>query len=131
MVIDVTASVRAVALSLSKPGIGLAVACNSEGAAVGVLSKSDLVRYLTRREPAEPTVRTLMTRTIRSCGPDDDVHAVWRSMIAQDLQNVPVLGAHSRPLGVLDIRDAMRALFEEEQLQEHMLVSYIAGTGYH
>jgi CBS domain-containing protein len=131
MVIDITASVRAAALSLSRPGIGLAVVCDGHGAAVGVLSKSDLVRYLTQRGPAEPSVTTLMTRTIRFCGPDDDVHAVWRTMVAQDLQNLPVLGVGSKPLGVLDIRDAMKALFEEEELQEHMLVSYIAGTGYH
>lgn len=46
------------------------------------------------------------------------------------VQNMPVLDADARPLGVLDIRDALKVLFEQEQLQEHMLANYIAGIGY-
>jgi hypothetical protein len=46
------------------------------------------------------------------------------------VQNVPVLGADSKPLGVLDIRDAMNALFEQEERQEQMLSDYITGIGY-
>ena len=42
----------------------------------------------------------------------------------------PCLASTLNPLGVLDIRDAMEALLEQEQFQEHMLVDYIAGVGY-
>jgi hypothetical protein len=31
---------------------------------------------------------------------------------------------------VLDIRDAMKALFEQEENQERLLANYIAGIGY-
>jgi CBS domain-containing protein len=130
MVIHVDATVRSAALSLSNPGIGLVVVCHSSGEAAGVLSKSDLVRHLTDSGPAEASVATLMSRPIISCGPDDDVHSVWQTMSAQGLQNVPVLGADFKPLGILDIRDAMKALFEQEEIQEHMLANYIAGIGY-
>jgi hypothetical protein len=41
-----------------------------------------------------------------------------------------VLDTDSRPLGVLDVRDAMRVLLEEERLEEESLASYIAGVGY-
>jgi hypothetical protein len=51
-------------------------------------------------------------------------------MSRRSLQNLPVLDADSKPLGVLDIRDAMKALYEQEELQEHMLADYIAGIGY-
>jgi hypothetical protein len=34
---------------------------------------------------------------------------------------MPVLGADRKPLRILDIRDAMKVLFEQEELQEHML----------
>ena len=51
-------------------------------------------------------------------------------MTAQALQNVPVLGAGSRPLGVLDIRDAMNALLEQDAFEEQLLANYIAGIGY-
>jgi CBS domain-containing protein len=130
MVIHVDATVRSAALSLSNPGIGLVVVCHGSGEAAGVVSKSDLVRHLTDSGPAEAPVAALMSRPIVSCGPDDDVHSVWQTMSAQGLQNVPVLAADLRPLGILDIRDAMKALFEQEEIQEHMLANYIAGIGY-
>ncbi|MBB5576835.1 MULTISPECIES: CBS domain-containing protein [Rhizobium] len=129
MVIDINATLQAAALSLSNPGIGLAVVSGENGKATGVLSKSDLIRHLTDREP-EASVVTLMSRNIVSCDPNDELLAVWQIMVVQRLQNMPVLGTDSKPLGVLDIRDAMKVLFEQEQLQEHMLADYIAGTGY-
>ncbi|MEF0943914.1 CBS domain-containing protein [Rhizobium sp. BR 362] len=129
MVIDINATLQTAALSLSNPGIGLAVVSGENGEATGVLSKSDLIRHLTDREP-NASVVTLMSRNIVSCDPNDELLAVWKIMVAQRLQNMPVLGADAKPLGVLDIRDAMKVLFEQEELQEHMLADYIAGMGY-
>ncbi|MDK4741043.1 CBS domain-containing protein [Rhizobium sp. CB3060] len=129
MVIDINATLETAALSLSNPGIGLAVVSGENGKATGVLSKSDLIRHLMDREP-DASVVTLMSRNIVSCDPDDELLAAWQIMVAQRLQNMPVLGADSKPLGVLDIRDAMKVLFEQEQLQEHMLADYITGLGY-
>lgn len=128
MMIDAGATPQAAALSLSKPGIGLVVVCHENGKAAGVLSKSDLVRHLADPRPA--TVEALMSRPFVFCHPGDDVHSVWQMMTGRSLQNVPVLGAGSLPVGVLDIRDAMKALFEQEELQEQFLTNYIAGIGY-
>lgn len=129
-VIDVNDSVQAAALSLSKPGIGLVVVCNGAGEATGVLSKSDLVRHLTNPTSSTPPVSTLMSRPIVSCGPQDDVHAVWQTMAQRNLKNIPVIGVGTKPLGILDIRDAMKALFEQEEMQEQMLFNYVTGLGY-
>jgi predicted transcriptional regulator len=71
-----------------------------------------------------------MSRKIISCDPADELQAAWQTMVDRRLQNMPVLGADLKPLGVLDIRDAMKVLYEQEQLQEHMLADYIAGIGY-
>jgi CBS domain-containing protein len=130
MVIGVDATLRTAALSLSCPGIGLLVVCDKNGQAAGVVSKSDLVRLLTRPLTTEATAVTLMSRHIVSCCPTDDVYTVWKMMVTHGLQNIPVLDTDSRPLGILDIRDAMRALFELEEYQEQLLVNYIAGIGY-
>jgi len=70
-----------------------------------------------------------MTQPIVACEPNDDVHGVWQIMTARNLQNMPVLDADRRPLGILDIRDAMKALLEEEEFEEHQLTNYIAGIG--
>jgi len=52
------------------------------------------------------------------------------TMVARRLQNMPVLYAHRKPVGILDIRDAMKVVLEQDELQEHMLADYIAGIGY-
>jgi len=78
----------------------------------------------------QTTVATLMSRPIVYCTPDDEVHSVWQTMVAHGLQNVPVLGVDRKPLRVLDVRDAMKALFEQEEFQDRLLTNYIAGIGY-
>jgi CBS domain-containing protein len=95
-----------------------------------VLSKSDLVRHLSRAGTADSPVDRLMTLPIISCGPNDDVHGVWQTMTGRNLQNMPVLDVDLKPLGVLDIRDALKALLEQEEYQERLLANYIAGVGY-
>ena len=129
MVIDVAATLQVAALTLSNPGIGLVVVSEKNGKAAGVLSKSDLIRHLTDREPMA-SIEALMSRNIISCSPADDLQAAWLVMVENRIQNMPILGADAEPLGVLDIRDALKVLFEQEQLQEHMLANYIAGIGY-
>lgn len=50
-------------------------------------------------------------------------------MTARKLQNLPVLDVGLKPLGILDIRDAMQVLFDDEQYKEQVLIDYIAGIG--
>jgi CBS domain-containing protein len=129
-VIDFNATVQAAALSLSRPGIGLVVVCNGNGGAEGVLSKSDLVRHLTTWTSSAPPVSALMSTPIVSCASEDDLHDVWQTMAALSLQNMPVVGGGARPIGILDIRDAMKALFGQEEIQEQMLSNYVGGVDY-
>ncbi|RUX09006.1 CBS domain-containing protein [Mesorhizobium sp. M8A.F.Ca.ET.059.01.1.1] len=129
MVLDANAAVQVAALSLSKPGIGLVVVCDDNGAAAGVLSKSDLIRHLTGPRSLAPA-SALMTSPIVSCGPQDDLHIVYQTMVSRSLQNLPVLDGGARPVGILDIRDAMRALFSAEEVEEQMLFNYVTGVGY-
>ena len=129
-VVALDASLQTAARWLSQPGVGLIVVCDGNGGAAGVLSKSDLVRHLAGSICSAPPVSELMSRSIVMCNPWDDVHDVWQTMAARNLQNIPVVDAGAKPLGMLDIRDAMKALFEQEQMEELMLVNYVTGVGY-
>lgn len=113
MLIDVAATLQAAALTLSNPGIELAVVSEEGGGGAQQIRS-----------------HSLMSRNIISCSSGDDLQAAWQVMMENRIQNMPVLGNDAKPLGVLDIRDALRVLFEQEQLQEHMLANYIAGIGY-
>ena len=104
--------------------------CDENRRATGVVTKSDVVRHLTSAGVTDTLAANLMSRNVISCCPGDDLHATWQRMGAQNLQNMPVLSAESRPLGVLDIRDALKILFEQEEYQEYLLFNYVAGVGY-
>jgi CBS domain-containing protein len=123
-------SLRGAAVALSRPHIGLLVVCDESRRATGVVSKSDIVRHLTDAGVTDAPIANLMTRNIISCRPEDDLYATWQRMGAQSLQNIPVLGTDAKPVGVLDIRDALKVLFEREEYEERLLVNYVAGIGY-
>jgi len=128
--IAIDATLRSAASALSNPHIGILVVCDENSKAAGVVSKSDLVRHLSDAGTAYAPIAVLMSRNIRFCRPNDDLYATWQKMAAQSLQNMPVLSTDSMALGVLDIRDALNVLFEQEAQQERLLVNYIAGVGY-
>ena len=130
VVIALDATLRTAASALSNPHIGLLVVCEENRKVAGVVTKSDLVRHLASVGVADAPVRNLMSRDIVSCRPEDELYATWQEMAAQNLQNVPVLSTNSTPVGVLDIRDALKLLFEHEEHEERLLINYIAGVGY-
>jgi len=129
-VVAMDATLRAAAAALSKPHIGLLVVCDENRMAAGVVCRSNIVRHLMSAGVAEASVATLMSRGVISCSTDDDLHATWQKMSARKLQNMPVLGEDSRPVGVLDIRDVLKVLFEQEEYQGRLLSNYVAGVGY-
>jgi len=130
VVIADDADLHVAARWLSGRDIGLVVVCDGDGGAAGVLSKSDLVRHLAGPAGSAPSVSALMSRVIVSCTPHDDLHGVWQIMATRKLQNIPVVDVRARPVGVLDIRDAMTALFTEEETQARALFDYVSGVGY-
>lgn len=130
VVVRPDATVRIAAAALSRPGIGLVVICDEAGTAQGVVSKSDLVRHVADVGVADAPVVNCMSRPIAACAPGDDLYATWQWMQMRGRQNIPVLGADSVPLGILDIRDALRTLFQQEEYEEQLLSNYIAGVGY-
>jgi CBS domain-containing protein len=129
IVIDFDATLQSAAVTLGNRGIGLAVVTDTNGKAAGVLSKSDLIRHITDMERFA-SVEALMSPNIIACSPADDLLEAWQTMVDNRLQNMPVLGPDAKPIGILDIKDVLKVLFEQEQFQEHMLENYVAGIGY-
>jgi CBS domain-containing protein len=124
-----TSSVRMAADALADPRLGLVIVCGADERARGVVSKSDLVRHLALAGHVELPVTAVMTRTVITASPADDLHETWRYMVDRRLQNLPVVGPDDRPVGTLDIRDALSAILALEESQEAALINYIAGNG--
>lgn len=123
-------SVQMAADAFSDPGLGLIVICGASGRASGVISKSDLVRHLARAGRVDIPVFEVMTRSVVCASSDDDLHGTWQMMIRRRLQNLPLVDADRKPVGTLDIRDALEAILRAEERQEEQLINYIAGNGY-
>ena len=117
---------------LSTTPVSLVIVCDAEGRMAGVISKTDIVRMVGEHSEAACTIASgdLMTREVVSCRPDDTLEQVLRMMGEHRLVHVPVIETDSRPSGVMEARDALRALMEHASYEIWHLRDYIMGVGY-
>jgi CBS domain-containing protein len=113
--------------------IDLVVVCSSDELLAGVITKTDVVRQISHCQGSGCTTAasTVMTRTVILCHSNDLLHDVWSIMKERGLKNIPVVGQDSRPIGVLNARDALEVLLEEVEYEEVLLREYVMGIGYH
>ncbi len=118
---------------LSDTQIGLVVVCSPDGAIAGVIGKSDIVRQIGHcmGSACHTLVSELMTTEVISCQPTDLFSDVLALMQKHGLVHLPVLDSDRRPIGVLNARDALRALVDQGQYEQLQLFDYVMGVGYH
>ena len=75
---------------------------------VGMFSERDVVRALADRGPAALKMRVadLMSRTIVSCSPQDELSRVLELMERHHIRHLPVLDGIA-PVGVVSVRDIL------------------------
>ena len=131
--IHANAVLTEVAARMSSTQISLVVVCDVDGAMVGVITKTDLVKLMAQ-SPAGASTATaadVMTRQVVQCRPSYPLRAVLSMMSQRNLVHIPVVDDRSRPLGVINARDAFRVLWAAEQYEEALLRDYVMGVGYH
>ena len=118
---------------LSDTHRALLVACNDDGAMVGVITKTDVVRQvaLCHGVVDSKPISEVMTQTITSCRTDDLLHDVLALMKSRGFVHIPIIDQNSRPCGVVNARDALQALLREVKDEELILRAYVMGVGYH
>lgn len=118
---------------LRDPRTDLVVVCGSDQLLAGVITKTDVVRQISHCQGFGCTaaVSTIMTRTVTLCHAGDPSHDVWSLMKEHGRKNIPVVDQDSRPIGVLNARDALEALLEEVDYEEVLLREYVMCVGYH
>jgi len=121
-----------VAEIMANPNTPLVIVCDSEGIAVGVVSKTDIVNALAgaRAAAVEMKAAEIMTHSVLSCHVDQTLQGVWETLNARSLRCVPILDAAGRPQGVVHARDLARALLNEITEEEVLLRDYVLGIGY-
>jgi len=121
------------ARALSTPPVELVVVCDSDGKAVGVITKADVVRRITHCEGAacRATAAAAMTQKVVSCRPDDCLADVWSRMKKHGLRHIPIVDAQARPIGIINARDALHALLTSMTHEAELLRDYVMSVGYH
>ncbi len=121
------------AKALSTMYAELVVVCDADGKAVGVITKADVVRRITHCEGAacRATAAAAMTREVVCCRPDDRLTDVWSAMKERGLRHIPVVDAQSRPIGIINARDALHALMTHVAREAELLRDYVMSVGYH
>jgi len=131
-VLSPAAPVCDAAAILANPDTPLAIVCNAEGIAVGVISKSNIVTALAhaRGDTAGINSGAVMTSSIVSCHVEQSLQEVWGALNARALRSMPVLDELGRPQGIVHARDLARALLEEVEEEETLMRDYFLGIGY-
>lgn len=125
------APIRDVADLMSKPHTDLVVISNAAGVMIGVLTKTDLVRYIPQCcDGGMASVDTIMTRDVISCQPSDILREVWSGMNKRGLQRIPVIDENRNPIGIVYARDALKSLLSEADDEGELLRDYIGNVGY-
>lgn len=120
------ASVSDLLSHLADHGIGACVVARPDGSLAGIVSERDVVRALHQRGAevlAEP-ISAIMTTELHTCGPDDDLESLARTMTEQRIRHLPVI-ADGRMLGIVSIGDIVKNRIAELQDEKDFLVDYI------
>ena len=117
---------------LSTAPASLVIVCNAHGAMEGVISKTDIVRTVGLRPEAACTTKLgeVMTRKVIFCHPGDTLEDALGKMRQHGLVHVPVVENDAKPAGVMEARDALRALMARANFEISHLRDYIMGVGY-
>jgi len=132
VVLSREASASEVAEILTNPNIPVVVVCDSEGVAVGVISRTDILKAFVRARSDAPNLKAeaIMTEAFLSCHVDQTLQSVWASLNAQSVRCAPVLDDSRKPQGVVHARDLARAFVDELEGEEELLRDYVLGIGY-
>jgi CBS domain-containing protein len=117
---------------LANPATPLVVVCDSDGIAIGVISKSNIVKALARAQGDATRINSgaVMTSPILSCHEQQALQVVWNAMNARSVRSIPVLDELGRPRGIVHARDLAHALLDEAEEEEVLMRDYILGIGY-
>ncbi len=121
-----------VAALLSSAQISVVVVCDPEGAPLGIITETILVRRLGLGQADFFTTGAgeVMKQGHVACAPEDSLSDVLAMMHERELIHVLLIGADNKLIGVVNARDGLRALLAAGNHEEALLRDYVMGVGY-
>lgn len=130
--IGVDALLMDAAKLLAQTQIDLVVVCDRDGAMVGVITKTNIVRVIGGccGSACHTLAADVMTPEVTYCRLADRLTDALSMMQERGFVHIPVLDEGTRPVGVINARDALAELFVEGEYEESLLRDYVMGIGY-
>jgi CBS domain-containing protein len=125
--IEPEAKVRRLLELLAEHNIG-AVVVSTDGSAIeGIVSERDVVRRLHERGAGllDDPVSSIMTATVRTCKPSDNVEDLRATMTEHRIRHVPVV-RDEELVGIVSIGDVVKSAISELETEREQLVDYIS-----
>jgi CBS domain-containing protein len=118
-------SVRVLLAALAEHNVGALVVAEGDQV-VGIISERDIVRRLNERgaEILDAPVSGLMTSTVISCAPTDDVDTIAGSMTERRIRHMPVL-SDGTLAGIVTIGDVVAWRIRQLEQDRGQLEQYI------
>lgn len=126
--IEPTATIAEVLASLAEHRIG-ALVVTTDGATIdGIVSERDIARALHRigADALQAPVSDIMTRDVHTCGPDDEVRGLAKTMTDKRFRHMPVV-IDAALAGIVTIGDVVKSRIDELEAETDQLVGYISG----
>jgi CBS domain-containing protein len=132
VVVDADTLLADVARLLLKPHISVVVVCTEAAAVAGVITETVLIHQFAfaHADVFRNRAGEVMLDKFHTCQPSDSLTAVLEMMQAHGLAYVLVVEPGNLPVGVLTVRDGLRALLAAGNYEEELLRSYVTGLGY-
>lgn len=120
------ATIADVSATLREHRIGAIPIVDDGGRLVGIISERDIVRELPVRgaSPLGVGVAELMTRSVKTCAPDETIDTVMERMTAGRFRHLPVV-EDGALVGIVSIGDVVKSRLEELRTERDALSDYI------
>jgi CBS domain-containing protein len=121
------ATIEDAVAALDMHGIGALVVSRDGKHIEGIVSERDIVRGLSRERGAllDRSVSGIMTSTVFTSGPDDDIDSLMAVMTERRIRHVPILDHDGLLAGIVSIGDVVKSRIDELEKDRRELVDYI------
>jgi CBS domain-containing protein/beta-phosphoglucomutase-like phosphatase (HAD superfamily) len=116
------ATVRSFAHGLRTEIVGAMLVIDASGDLKGIISERDIARGIDEYGSDLPAMRVadLMTRSVITCAPEDDVASVASTMTERRIRHIPVV-VNRKVVGLVSIGDVLKHRLDEVQLEASIL----------
>ena len=118
------ASVADLVALLNQHNVGAVVVSPDGHSVTGIATERDVVRRLPSIADLGSAVAELMTAPVHTCGPEDTIDSLARTMTEKRIRHLPVLDDGDL-IGIVSIGDVVKSYitqleFERDQLEDYL-----------